>query len=738
MWFTNFGNNSIGRITTAGVVTNYTGPGINEPDEDHGRIRTGHCGSPTCNNSIGRITTAGVVTNYTGTGINDPQGITDGSRRRAVVHQLCRQLASGGSPAPAPGTVSGFGMGLAQNGITVGPDGALWFTTTGSGNDTIGRITTHGTVTDFTKSGISDPYGITSGPDGNLWFANDGNNSIGQITTSGTVTDYSNAGISDPQWITVGSDGNLWFTNLSGGTSGHGSIGVITTGGAVTIYNDSSICDPEGITAGADGALWFANGCGGTYSAGSIGRITTGGTVTSYSSIQISAAYGITAGPDGNLWFTSSNGIGKITTSGMFTNYSSTAVSPQAITAGPDGALWVADETSIDRITTSGGFTTYTGTGVSLPSAITTGPDGALWFADAASTSVGRVTAGGTATVSNVAFAGTSADPQVVVSGSGFGSSPPSPTYAPGCGGTGLDYGYYLHLQDLSAQWDAGLETGSGATDCVALVISSWSNTRIVFGFGDGYNACCGWVLNRGDTYALNLFATVALGTVGYVPLVSSVQSLKSAKQPMLVINGSGFGPSPPVPAYPPNTGCGISNLTGSLYGSSFSFQDTTSAWTVGLGGVPAGTGNCVGLVVHSWSDSQILFGFGNVYHSNGWILKPNDSYSLSLYTTTSTGTASYTPAEVSLTPNSGVPKQAVTASGGGFAAGETVTVAYATALSSPKSVRICTATAAVTGTYACNGRIPTASKAGATGMHIVSATGGLSKIKVTTIFTLT
>ena len=36
LWFTNYGNNSIGRITTTGVVTNYTGPGIGEPERDRG------------------------------------------------------------------------------------------------------------------------------------------------------------------------------------------------------------------------------------------------------------------------------------------------------------------------------------------------------------------------------------------------------------------------------------------------------------------------------------------------------------------------------------------------------------------------------------------------------------------------------------------------------------------------------------------------------------------------------
>ena len=45
LWFTNFGN-SIGRISTTGTVTNYTGTGIGNPVRDHGRARRGP-GSPT-------------------------------------------------------------------------------------------------------------------------------------------------------------------------------------------------------------------------------------------------------------------------------------------------------------------------------------------------------------------------------------------------------------------------------------------------------------------------------------------------------------------------------------------------------------------------------------------------------------------------------------------------------------------------------------------------------------------
>src|SRR5690348_13489554 len=56
-------------------------------------------------------------------------------------------------------------------GITVGPDGALWFTETAGNN--IGRITTSGAITEYpaptTPFNYSPGY-IVTGPDGELWF----------------------------------------------------------------------------------------------------------------------------------------------------------------------------------------------------------------------------------------------------------------------------------------------------------------------------------------------------------------------------------------------------------------------------------------------------------------------------------------------------------------------------------------------------------------------------------------
>jgi streptogramin lyase len=52
--------------------------------------------------------------------------------------------------------------------ITVGPDGALWFTE--FGGNKIGRISTHGRIVEPPVLAGSGPWGVTAGPDGAVWF----------------------------------------------------------------------------------------------------------------------------------------------------------------------------------------------------------------------------------------------------------------------------------------------------------------------------------------------------------------------------------------------------------------------------------------------------------------------------------------------------------------------------------------------------------------------------------------
>ena len=287
LWFTNDRQQLDRPDHHAGAVSNYTDPSIDGARSDHGRSRRRpvvHQTNEGNGGSIGRITTAGAVTNSPGLS-RQSAGHHDRAGRRPVVCQLRQQLDRADHY---------FGGCLRLHGHRHQP-----------------------------------PYGITLGPDGALWFTNLGTNSIGRITTSGVVSNFTDPTISEPDWITVGPDGALWFTNF-----GNNSIGRITTSGVVSNFTDPSISGPNGITAGPDGNLWFTNS-----NTNSIGRITTSGVVTNYPVAGVNEVGGITAGPDGALWFTSVGSVGRITTAGVVTLYADDGSFGGQMTAGPDGAL---------------------------------------------------------------------------------------------------------------------------------------------------------------------------------------------------------------------------------------------------------------------------------------------------------------------------------------------------------------------------------------------------------------
>ena len=347
----------------------------------------------------------------------NPGTLTD-----SIYVRVCRQGSSTCSDGTqyvsvtAPGTITEFTIPTANSGpnaITVGPDGALWFTEN-PGNK-IGRVTTRGVFTEYPiPTAGSSPAGITAGPDGALWFTEDGSDPIqgkvGRVTTSGLFSEYPIPSVSyyhsNPIGIITGPDGALWFAD-----SELSSIGRFTTSGALTQYTTPSAVNglfdgssPTGITVGPDGALWFTeqNSAFGN----KIGRVTTAGVFTEYTPPSAnSAPTSITLGPDGALWFTEENAfrIGRVTTSGAFTEYvvpTHTSSAPFGITTGPDGALWFTDIGNgftvvgkIGRVTTSGALTEYTlPTANSYPYAITTGPDGALWFVETGNNKIGRLT----------------------------------------------------------------------------------------------------------------------------------------------------------------------------------------------------------------------------------------------------------------------------------------------------------------------------------------------------------
>ncbi len=316
-------------------------------------------------------------------------------------------------------------------GITLGPDGNLWFSIQFSSQ--IGRITPTGAVTVFDIPNVdAGPIDIARGPDNNMWFAEYGNSYVtdeylGRISPVApyTITQYPvpllSAGnvVAGPTgvqlWgVTAGPDGNVWFTEYNNHAIGHmapdgtGGVALSTPLGLTNPTDNPSVLGsyPSEITVGPDGNIWYADEGG-----GKIGMVPL--TATKSSQIMEFALSdpgagpcGIAAGPDGNIWFAEQNGpyIGKLSlqagTYGSITYYATptSMANPNEMTSAR-GALWVTEAApnKIARVLVDGSFTEYSiPTASADPYGITLGPDGNLWFTELASNRIGQlVVAGG-------------------------------------------------------------------------------------------------------------------------------------------------------------------------------------------------------------------------------------------------------------------------------------------------------------------------------------------------------
>jgi streptogramin lyase len=226
LWFTESYGDAIGRITTAGKITEFPlCPGCGDDKIQPWGIAAGPDGALWFTeyqaSRIGRITTSGQIRTF-------PLG-------GALAHPLA---------------------------ITRGPDGALWF----GGFSGIGRITVSGAISQRSAEGA---YSITTGPDKNLWFTGTRPSSIGRLTPSGQVRFFPTGPNCSPQDIATGA-GALWF-----GCYNVDEVQRMSTSGALRRfavphhfpdYPDTI----QGIVQGTDNAMWFTE-----YAAERIGRITT-------------------------------------------------------------------------------------------------------------------------------------------------------------------------------------------------------------------------------------------------------------------------------------------------------------------------------------------------------------------------------------------------------------------------------------------------------------------------------
>ncbi len=167
-----------------------------------------------------------------------------------------------------------------QVSLAATPDGAMWFTVASA--DQVGVLTAAGDVRLYAVPALgSGPADPVLGPGGDIWFLETISGNLGTILPDGRVTEtpissasgFASAIVAGAAYgFVLGPDANFWMTEPD-----EDAILKITPAGAATIYASPRGGHPTGIAAGPDGALWFTEP--GT---GKIGRITTAGAITEY------------------------------------------------------------------------------------------------------------------------------------------------------------------------------------------------------------------------------------------------------------------------------------------------------------------------------------------------------------------------------------------------------------------------------------------------------------------------
>jgi virginiamycin B lyase len=131
------------------------------------------------------------------------------------------------------GTVKDFNIpGDGAWDIVTGPDGNLWYTAPEGNNSKIGQITPAGAFgPQFDVTDAGDQLGITVGPDGALWFAQAVANDIGRMTLGGQFSEVKGlTAAARPEYIAAGPNKTLWFTEKDGNRIGRISgIGTANT-----------------------------------------------------------------------------------------------------------------------------------------------------------------------------------------------------------------------------------------------------------------------------------------------------------------------------------------------------------------------------------------------------------------------------------------------------------------------------------------------------------------------------
>ena len=430
IYVTESGNQTVRKISTAGVVSTLAGLGgnwiSNEPASDGNGYKASYYISPNYgwvdgNGSAARFNRPGGLT-------LDPSGnvyIADSGNN--VIRSLNASGAvttiAGVAPAQSSGHTDGTGSAArfsSPEGVAVDDAGNVYVAD--MDNHTIRKITPTGVVTTLaglarswgssdgtgSEARFHNPYGVGVDHAGNIYASDTDNNTVRKITPAGVVTalaglaDYggwddgvgSAARFSSPKGLAVDTAGNIFVLNswLSP------SIRKITPAGLVT-------------TISATGGTWLAIDAAGKFTVSglsnyTIQRVEADGTATLLAGMD--GGLGTTDGTGGAARFFFTNGVAADATGNVYVADAGTNS-----TVDDRANVYVSNSGTIRKITPAGVVTTIAGLAAAAGSADGTGsearfswPSGAamdaagnLYVADAVNNTIRKGQLAGPATI---------------------------------------------------------------------------------------------------------------------------------------------------------------------------------------------------------------------------------------------------------------------------------------------------------------------------------------------------
>jgi streptogramin lyase len=296
--------------------------------------------------------------------------------------------AGAGAESAEAGAPEGAGLepfGGFGGPMTLGPEGALWFTN----GKKLGKIEAAEKLTELPLStSIGPARDIVAGPDGALWATS--KSEIDRITIGGKVTRFPlPAKDGEAGSIAVAEDGTLWVTTWARQHAKERSFGKayvvrLTPGGDATSFTLPGPARqreeaPGSVVAGPGGDIWFTDP-----GLGRFGRFTPDGKLAEFHNRLRPEA--LVADSAGGLWFVGSYGVGTIAAEGTVRelrvgNFYELGIGGgyDAIN-GPEGNLWfIGGATRVMRMTPSGHLDVLRNAGPPAARHMVLAADGTIW-----------------------------------------------------------------------------------------------------------------------------------------------------------------------------------------------------------------------------------------------------------------------------------------------------------------------------------------------------------------------